>query len=176
MASSQASSGCRTTAPTKLWSTVDLLEILWFGASPWRTDFLVGAGVQPAMGCAAAPAMLSRMAVLRPASPGAPRLPQGIAQRHCPCSEPARRVHRGFVGAVVRHSGARLRTRHRGGSDVASSQASSGCRPSVPGALFLTSRPTCPPPCAAWPAPARRRSVVIPRSGRYPNRGYRSVA
>ena len=44
------------------------LEILWFGASAWRADVPVGAGVQPAMGCAAAPAILVQTTVLRPVS------------------------------------------------------------------------------------------------------------
>ena len=51
----------------------------------WRKSLCVirHSGVQPAMGCAAAPAILIRTAILRLASPGAPgspdrRLPQCV--------------------------------------------------------------------------------------------------
>ena len=96
-------------APTSPRRNPIALEILWFSASAWRADVLVGAvvrhsGVQPAMGCAAAPVILIRTAVLRPASPGAPgspdrRLPQGFVQRHGPYHEPACTVHRRLVGS-----------------------------------------------------------------------------
>ena len=53
----------------------------------WRTSALRSEQALPAMGCAAAPAILIRTAILRLASPGAPRLPQGFAQRHGPRSD-----------------------------------------------------------------------------------------